>query len=171
MQPESQQQRFFALGYPSRESTSQTTSGCHDQANRGGLPFHFLSQVQERVWANRYPIFYILLAASFLSFWQSRANHRFSLLAFPVFVALCAFSLLYGRLFIKLSSLSFKGSSSFSLQFVCGYLVINTFLFVLSLLTPFGIVTNVSVVTGGGLLILLFSPGITKDSRKAADYL
>jgi hypothetical protein len=79
--------------------------------------------------------------------------------------------LLYGRLFIKLSSLSFKATGSLSLQFVCGYFLINTLLFLLALFTPFGMATNVSIVVGGGLLILLFSPGITKDSRKPADYL
>jgi hypothetical protein len=171
MQPEFQPQRFFAERYPSSDSAAQTTSGCHDQASRGLLPFHFLSQVRERVWASRYLISYTLLAALFLSFWHSRATNRLSPRAFAVFVALCAFSLIYGRFFIKVAPLSCKVISSFSLQFVCGYLVINTFLFLLSLFTPFGIAINVSLVIGGGLLILLFSPENAKHSSKPADYL
>jgi len=79
--------------------------------------------------------------------------------------------LIYGRFFIKLTSLSFKANSSLSLQFVCGYLVLNTILFLLSLFTPFAIAMNVSIVGWGGLLILLSSRGIAKDAPKPADYL
>ena len=114
---------------------------------------------------------YLIATALFLSMWHSRVTHRFSLRAFVVFVVLCGLSLIYGRLFIKLIPFSFKTKGAFSIQFLCGYLVLNTLLFLLSLLTPFGIATNVFILAGGGLLILLSCPGTPKDIRKPVDYL
>ena len=131
------------------------------------------SSIRLKEWLShsRFFIYYVLTASLFLSIWHSQASHRFSLRAFPVFVALCAFALIYGRFFIKVTALSFKAAHSFSLQFVCGYLVINTLLFLLSSFTPFGIATNAFIVVGAGLMILLSTPEIAKDSQGPADYL
>ena len=73
--------------------------------------------------------------------------------------------------FIKVTALSFKAAHTFSLQFVVGYLVINTLLFLLSLFTPLGITTNAFIVIGGGLMILFSKLEIAKDSHRRADYL
>src|SRR5207237_7385928 len=110
-------------------------------------------------------------AALFLTMWHWQVTHRFSMRAFAVFVVLCALSLIYGRLFIKLIPPSFNTNSGFSMQFLCGYLVLSTLLLLLSLFTPFGIAMNVFILAGGGLLILLSSRTTPKDIRKPADYL
>src|SRR5437773_1753861 len=102
---------------------------------------------------SRYLLIYLSALALFLSLWRWRVTHRFSLRAFAIFIALCALSLIYGRLFNKLIPFSFRTKGAFSIQFVCGYLVLNTLLFLLSLFTPFGIATNVFILSGRGLLI------------------
>src|SRR5207253_8068787 len=103
--------------------------------------------------------------------WHLRVTHRFSLRAIVVFAAHCALSLIYGRLFIRLTSFFFKTNGGFSIQFLCGYLVLSTLLLLLSLFTPLGIAMNVFILAGGGLLILLSSRTTPKDIRKPADYL
>jgi hypothetical protein len=130
-----------------------------------------LTWLKEHLQASKWFFSYLLAAALFLSMWHSRVIHRFSLRAFAVFVVLCGLSLIYGRLFIKVTSFSFKATHGFSIQFLCGYLALNTLLFLLVLLTPFGIALDVFILCGGGLLILLFCPGAAKDLRTPVDYL
>ena len=122
----------------------------------------FLTDFKERFQAGRYVFLYLVATALFLSIWHSRVTHQFSLRAFAIFVALCAFSLIYGRLFIKLIPSSLKANGGFSMQFLCGYLVLNTVLLFLSLFTSSGIATNVSILVAAGLLILFFCPGMVE---------
>src|SRR5437868_7304770 len=131
----------------------------------------FLTRLKERFQVGRYFLLYLVAAALFLTMWHLRVTHRFSLRAFVVFAALCALSLIYGRLFIRLTSFFFKTNGGFSIQFLCGYLVLSTLLLLLSLFTPLGIAMNVFILAGGGLLILLSSRTTPKDIRKPADYL
>jgi hypothetical protein len=106
----------------------------------------FLSYFKERFQAGRYVFLYLVAAALFLTVWHWQVTHRFSMRAFAAFVILCALSLIYGRLFIKLTPFSFRASDGLSIRFLCGYLLLNTLLFLLSLFTPFGIVTNVFIL-------------------------
>ena len=135
------------------------------------MKIDLLTHLKEGLQGNRYAFSYLIGLASFLSMWHSRVTHRFSARAFVVFIALCGLSLIYGRLFNKLTSFSSKASHSFSIQFLCGYLLLNTLLFLLSLFTPFSIATNVFILTGGGLLILLCCPVAPKEIRKPVDHL
>jgi hypothetical protein len=128
-----------------------------------------LTRLQEWLRDRRYPILYVLFATLFLSIWHSRASHVFSFRAFPVFLALCSLSLIYGRFFIQRSPLSFRSTCGLSVQLLCGYFVLNTTIFLLSFLTPFGIATNVLIVAAGGLLLLVYSPKIAEDFRRPAD--
>jgi len=172
MHPESRQEKFSDLhssGIGSETNPTPHLPG--QQIGLSRLMVGFLTQLRELVRHSRYFIFYLLAAALFLSVWHSRATHRFSPRAFLVFLALCGLSLIYGRFFLKRTALSFKASHGFSIQFLCGYLALNTIVFLLSFLTPFGIATNVLIVAGGGLLILLCSPETAKDFRKPVDYL
>src|SRR5437773_2492442 len=89
---------------------------------------HFVTHFKERLRGSQYFGTYLIAAALFLSMWHSRVTHRFSLRAFAVFVVLCALSLIYGRLFIRLIPSSFRTKGGFSMQFLCGYLVLNTVL-------------------------------------------
>jgi hypothetical protein len=82
-----------------------------------------------------------------------------------VYLVLIGLSLIYGRLFMKLAPLSFKASYGLSIQFLFGYLLLNTLLFLLFLFTPLGIATNVVIIGGGGVVIWFSVPGIAKDNR------
>src|SRR4030095_9298487 len=170
--PESRQQKFSGMNHPRSDAGAHTRRGCsREQISLSGLMVRSLFQLKVALWGSKYFISYLFTAALFLSVWHSATTHRFSLRALTVFAALCGLSLFYGRFFIKLTSLSFKASSSLSLQFVCGYLMLNTILFLLSLSTPFAIAMNVSIVSCGGLLILFSSRGIAKDAPNPAGYL
>jgi hypothetical protein len=127
--------------------------------------------VRRKLQDSKYFFCYLIATALFLSVWHSRVIHHFSVWAFAVFVVFCGLSLIYGRLFIKFTSLSFKATHGLSIQFLCGYLLLNTLLFLLVLSTPFGFVTNVFILSGAGLLLLFISPGVTNDIRKPVDYL
>jgi hypothetical protein len=118
-----------------------------------------------------FSIAYVVTLVLFLSLWHSRVSHRFSPLAFAVFLALCALSLIYGRPLTKLVPLPLRINGEFAIQFLSGYLLLSTLLLLLSLFTPFGIVTNSFILIGVGLLILLFCPPSLRDVRKPADYL
>jgi hypothetical protein len=88
-----------------------------------------------------------------------------------VYLVLIGLSLIYGRIFMKLTPLSFTASHGLSIQFLFGYILLNTLLFLLFLFTPFGIATIVLIIGGGGLVILLLVPGIAKDNREPAGYI
>ena len=94
----------------------------------------------------------------FLSIWRSQSTHPFSIKALFVFLVFCSLSLVYGRLFIKFTALSSETGHNFSLQFLCGYFVLNTIFILLSLVTPFTIATDALILTAGGLSIALFCP-------------
>jgi hypothetical protein len=91
--------------------------------------------------------------------------------AFAIFLVFSGLSLIYGRIFIRFTSFSFKATHGLSIQFLCGYLLLNTVLFLLVLSTPFRFVTNILILSGAGLLLLFISPGVTNDIRKPIDYL
>jgi hypothetical protein len=114
---------------------------------------------------------YVMTTAVFLSIWHSRATHRFSLRAFSIFLALCCLSLVYGRFFIKRTSLSFKVAHSLSLQLLCGYLVLSIVVFLLLFFTPIGIEMSVAIVAAVGLLILLACRRTARGICKPADHL
>jgi len=113
---------------------------------------------------------YIMATAVFLSIWHSRASHRFSARAFAVFLGLCALSLIYGRFFINHTAVSFKSRCGMSLELLCGYLVVNTAVFLLCVLTPFGVAANFLIVAAGGLVILLCSPNLAEECHRPVDY-
>ena len=134
----------------------------------------FLALLRKQFKSNMYllcQMAYIMTTAVFLLIWHSRATHRFSLRAFAIFLALCCLSLIYGRFFIKRTSLSFKVAHSLSLQLLCGYLVISIVLLLLLFFTPIGIELSVAIVAGAGLLILFACRGTARGIRKPADHL
>jgi hypothetical protein len=107
----------------------------------------------------------------FLWIWHSHSTHTLSLKAFAVFLILCSLCLVYGRFFTRLTNLSFKTSDDFLLQFLSGYFVLNTILFVLSFATPFPIATDALILTACGSFIALFCPGRPKATPELVNYL
>lgn len=132
---------------------------------------HCFSDLKERLQGNKYFVPYLIVTALFLSMWHSRVTHRFSLRAFAVFAIFCALCLIYGRVFIKLTPLSFKSCASFPIQFLFGYLLLNSLLFLLLVFTRLGIAANVFILAGGGLLFLLCDARAAPDVRTPPDYL
>src|SRR5580765_8854789 len=107
-------------------------NGANSCANSWWYPMsRFVTEFKQRLQRNKYFVLYLIAAALFLTIWHSRVTHRVSARAFVVFLALCVLSLIYGRLFIKLTS--FRATRGFSIQFLSGYLVLSTLLFLLSL--------------------------------------
>src|SRR6266487_4525853 len=127
--------------------------------------------VCRRLQDSKYFFCYLIAAALCLSVWHSRVTHHFSVPVFAVFLVFSGVSLIYGRIFIKFTSFSFKATHGLAIQFLCGYLLLNTLLFLLVLSTPFGIAANVFILSGAGLLLLFIFPGVTNDVRKPVDYL
>lgn len=118
-----------------------------------------------------YRVAYLVTIALFLSLWHSRITREVSLRAFAIFVVLGGLCFIYGRLFMTLVPSFAKTKGAFSIQFLCGYLLLNALLLVLSIVTPFGIVTNSLILGGAGLLSLLFCRGAVDFAREPADYL
>src|SRR5215470_13364833 len=90
---------------------------------------------------------YVLLVTSFLSIWQLRVTGRLSITALVVFALLAILSLAYGRLLTRLT-----------VQFLSGYLLLNTLLALLSLVFPFGMATSVLIVAVGAFVLGFFCP-------------
>jgi hypothetical protein len=129
-----------------------------------------LHSLQERLKESACSLLLLLPIAFFLSIWRSQLTHTFSIKAFIVFLILCGLSLVYGRLFIKLTALSSETAHNFSLQFLSGYFVLNTILFLLSLATPFTIAADVLILTACGLFIALFCPECGIHTSEPVNY-
>ena len=79
------------------------------------------------------------------------ASNALPLRAVAAFALLAAASLAYGRFLVGASALAKAGRSSLALEFLAGYLVINTILFVLDLASPLGISANIAIAGIGAL--------------------
>src|SRR5499427_2313050 len=101
---------------------------------------------------------YVLLVTFFLSIWQLRVTGRLSVTALVVFALLAVLSLAYGRLLTRLTVPSSHAARDLTVQFLSGYLVLNTLLALLSLVFPFGIVTSAFIVAVGALVLGFFCP-------------
>ncbi len=121
--------------------------------------------------SNKYSFLFPLGVAFFLTLWHSRATHHFSLKALLVFVFLCGLSLIYGRLFTRLTSISLRTGQRISLRFLCGYFCVSTLLFLLLIFTPLTIATNVFILCGGVPFILLFLSRTRGDRAGFVDHL
>src|SRR5215468_1513789 len=99
---------------------------------------------------------YVLLVTFFLSIWQLRVTGRLSVTALVVFALLAVLSLAYGRLLTRLTVPSSHAARDLTVQFLSGYLLLNTLLALLSLVFPFGIVTSALIVAVGALVLGFF---------------
>ena len=91
-----------------------------------------------------------------LFFWQIRVSRHISwtaLASFMVFVLIC---LAYGRCFSAATAKLVKNRAGLSFQFLSGFFVANTLLFVASVLSPFGMATNLSMLALGALGLAIF---------------
>src|SRR5215468_1938157 len=111
---------------------------------------------------------YVLLVTFFLSIWQLRVTGRPSVTALVIFTLLATLSLAYGRLLTRFTVLSSPAARDLTVQFLCGYLLLNTLLALVSLVFPFGMVTSALIVAVGVLVLGFFCP---EPSEKAGGIL
>lgn len=100
-------------------------------------------------------------AAPALFFWicEWRVSHHCSLKSLAVFAGMCGGLFAYGRLFLRVAPAPFKAAGGPVIQFLCGYLVFNTLLFLLLLAAPFGIRVDACLLAVPGLGALFVRPG------------
>src|SRR5215472_38888 len=101
---------------------------------------------------------YVSLVTFFLSIWQLRVTGRLSVAAVVIFTLLSILSLAYGRLLTRLTLPSSHAARYLTVQFLSGYLFLNTLLALLSLVFPFGMVTSALIVAVGALVLGFFCP-------------
>jgi hypothetical protein len=104
------------------------------------------------------PCAYVLLLTLFLSIWQLRATGRLSVTALAVFAMLGVLSLVYGRMVTRLAFQAPNGARNLTMQFLTGYLLLNTLLALLSLVFHFAVATSALVLAGGGAVFGFFRP-------------
>ncbi len=95
----------------------------------------------------------------FASLWHARVTGGLSFAALAAFALVCGGSMAWGRLFTQFAPLAFAHGRSLTLQFLCGFLVLNSLLFALSLASPLGIAVNLLVLTASGILLLHYARG------------
>lgn len=114
---------------------------------------------------------YLLSVVLFLSVWHAKVTGRLSPGTLAVFALICGVSLVWGRLFTRLAPLSCAPGCGLTLQFLCGFLALNTLLFVLSLVSPLGIAGDLFVLAGCGVLLLVFVRGETASTLGGAHFI
>jgi hypothetical protein len=104
------------------------------------------------------PCVYASLVTLFLSIWCLRVTGRLSVTVLAVFTLLGVLSLVYGRLLTRLTVPSLHDGGNLTVQFLSGYLLLNTLLALLSLGFPFGIATSALILAFGALVLGFFLP-------------
>lgn len=114
---------------------------------------------------------YLALVVLFLSIWHAKVTGRLSASALAVFALICGTSMVWGRLFTRLAPLSFTHGCSLTLQFLCGFLVLNTLLFALSLVSPLGIANNLFILASCAVLLLVSVGRGSAPTREMSSFL
>jgi hypothetical protein len=98
-----------------------------------------------------YLLLYVGTLTIVLSFWHSVVLHALPFRAMAAFAFLAAVSLACGRFLLGATPLAKAGRSSLTLEFLAGYLALNTILFALDLALPLGISANTAIAGIGAL--------------------
>jgi hypothetical protein len=89
----------------------------------------------------------------FMCAWHWRVTGLLPLPAVAPIALLGALYLVYGHLFALASVRLFQNTVGLPFQFLCGYFVVNTALFVLALCSPFGMRIDVAILAGLGAIM------------------
>ncbi len=98
------------------------------------------------------------MIVAFLTLWHVRVTVVLpwtALASLVLFVFLC---LAYGHGFLVATADLVKNRAGLAFQFLCGFFLFNTLLFALSLVSPFGMLTNISILSLGALALLPLGP-------------
>lgn len=82
-----------------------------------------------------------------LILWHTRVTGQLSWVAIVSFVLFVFVSLAYGSAFLYATANLVKNTHGLTFQFLCGFILFNTLLFVLSLVSPLGMLINVSILS------------------------
>ena len=108
---------------------------------------------------------FVISIALFLAYWHTLATGAFSLVALGLSVAIVAAALLLGGLSLRFAAPDLQ-ARGWAFQFLLGYLLLSTLLFVLSLVSPLGPVLNFSVLLGIGACAALIQR--SEEARDAS---
>src|SRR5271165_572966 len=97
---------------------------------------------------------YVTILVTFLSAWHWKTTGYLSASTVATFAAFSSAALIYGALALGHSPLPTKLAGSLTLQFLFGFLLFNTALFVLSLAFAWGIATSFLILVLVGLLLV-----------------
>ena len=123
----------------------------------------------DRLWAvirsTKLPALAVALNVAYLSLWHVRVTGHLSLAAFASFLLFVLLCMVYGHIFLAATAGLVRNKAGVVFQLLCGFFLFNTLLFVLSLVSPLGMVTNVSVLSLSALaLVALVGRSQPKDS-------
>jgi hypothetical protein len=112
---------------------------------------------------------YVTLLIAFLSTWHWKTTGYLSASTVATFAAFSSTTLIYGSVVLRLSPLSPKLAGGLTLQFLLGFLLFNTALFVLSLAFAWGVATSFLILVAVGLLTLFARGGRPRIASEATD--
>ena len=99
-----------------------------------------------------------VVMVAYLSLWQFRVAGNLSGTAFASFALFVFLYLTYGRAFLCAVSSSAIQSSGVASHILCGFFLVNTLLFLLSLVSTLGMLTNVLILTLLALVLTALFP-------------
>lgn len=109
----------------------------------------------------------VAMIVMFLSLWHIRVTGHLSWLAFGTLVAFVLVCLAYGNAFAAATARLARNEAGIPFQFLSGFLVFNTLLFFVSLVSPYGMLRNVVALAIGALLLVFLRvrphPDLTGD--------
>jgi hypothetical protein len=111
-------------------------------------------------------VLYLAIVVAFLSIWHWKTTGHLSASAVATFTALSSAALIYGRFALRLSPLPAELTRLLTLQFLFGFLIFNTALFVLSLAFPWSVASCFLALCAAGLATLFVGD---KQSRIEPD--
>jgi len=105
-----------------------------------------------------YLLLYLGAIVLALSLWHGRVNHGISTRAIAALALIVALSFAYGRGFLQRFPQLLPDGPSLTLEFLAGYLILNTLLYLLAVVSPFAITTNI-LATCVGVVVLYWRGG------------
>lgn len=104
-----------------------------------------------------------------MSFWHFRTTSQLSLTTLGTFALFTFICLAYGNAFLRLTALLLKNQAGITFQFLIGFFLFNTFLFILSLTSPFGLSINVLMLSIGALILI--TSGVAQQANTSSVYI
>jgi hypothetical protein len=104
-------------------------------------------------------------------YWHTRVTLQASVITLVLLLLIGLLALAYGDLFLRLARPHLPQAAIVPFQFLCGYCVISTLLFVFSVITPLGAASNFLVLIGGAATAMLLRPSQSLAPSHWVDHL